>query len=202
MVVGGIGGPAALASGLGCLGRAARAGFLRSVAGPAAARWSDPAFSWAVDVAYRRLIRSRRFLAEVGLAWSPRIDAALCHEEALAPRLAWTYLWLYRDGEPSQVEMEEGALRATGRPAPPAWRWSLEEREPDGASELRGTVLGLLLEERIKTRFGHDWYRTPSARRFLREIWEAEPQETVESMASALGLGTIEPTPVLDCCRP
>ena len=68
VVVGGIGGPAALASGLGCLGRAARAGFLRSVAGPAAARWSDPAFSWAVDVAYRRLVRNRRFLAEDRLA--------------------------------------------------------------------------------------------------------------------------------------
>ena len=31
---------------------------------------------------------------------------------------------------------------------------------------------------------------------------QAEPDETAESMAAALGLGTIEPTPVLDGCRP
>jgi hypothetical protein len=98
--------------------------------------------------------------------------------------------------------IRETLERATGRPMPAGELSAAAEAGPGWADELRGTILGLLLEERLRTRHGRCWIAERRAAEFLGEVWEAEPHDTAESMAASLGVGTIEPTPLLDGCRP
>jgi len=207
--LGALAGPAALRSALGQFGRSARALFVASLRGNAGALWSDPAFDSAAEVLFRRLVLNRDFREQHGPARNVELDRALRYEEALAPRLAWTYLDLVlrRSGRSGSATVRDGEIgrafqRAGGRPATLDQRIRLHAGDPVGAALLRGTVLALLLEERLLSRLGRGWYAVPAARGLLREFWEAEAEQTAESVASALGVGTIEPTPVLDRCRP
>jgi hypothetical protein len=92
--------------------------------------------------------------------------------------------------------------RATGQSLPAEAQDWLDDPNPVCADLLRGEVLGVLLEDAVMTRFGRGWFENRAAGRFLQEIWEADPEETAESMASSLGLGTIDPAPILDMFRP
>jgi len=207
VVLGAIDGPLALARSLGALGQAIRLGFLRTHRGPVA-RFVDPAFAVACGVLFRRLVLSRTFPTEIGVRIDAAALSALRLEEAVAPRLAWAYLQVAYDSSrragsaPDRRRIEETVEHATQRPASPAELATARSCTPTGAAVLRGTVLGILTEEYLRTRFGREWYLERRAVSCLREGWEAEPENTAESMAAARGIGTIEPTPILDGCRP
>ena len=207
ILLGAVHGPAGLARGLGTLGLAARAAFLRERRREAT-HWTDPAFECSVDLIFRRLLHAPSSREWLDLGENPEAAADLRLEQALAHRLAWAYLVLALattddPADPPGEEVTEETLeRALGRPATPGEKAAVVDGDPRGAAVLRGTVFALLLEERLLTRFGRDWVRDRGARRMLHECWEAEPDENVESMAAALSLGTIEPTPILDGCRP
>ena len=170
--------------------------------------FGDPAFAVASRVLFRRLASNEAFRGAVGLEGPEDLAVDLRLEEALAPRISWTYLLLAirsessPAGSSSSVAPDEALRRATGRIADPLRSGLRDASDPSGAAELRGTVLGLLMEERLLCAVGRDWFTSRNARRILNEAWEAERQETAESVASALDLGTIEPTPILDRCRP
>jgi len=200
VVLGGLGGPGGLVRALGAFGEAARGAFVRDLYGDVELRFGDPAFAVASRVLFRRLVLNEAFRAAVGLEGRESLVIDVRLEEALAPRLSWTYLLLATRSDADSAN--EAIVRATGRTAYPL-RWGVrDESDPCGAAELRGTVLGILMEERLLCSIGRNWFESPGARRFLQETWEAEWQETAESVASALDLGTIEPTPILDRCRP
>jgi len=91
--------------------------------------------------------------------------------------------------------------RASGGPATPAHRERVRDGDPAAAASLRGAILGLLLEERLLTRFGRAWFASTRARGWLTTMWEAEPDHTAEELAAAGELGAFEPTPVLDASR-
>jgi hypothetical protein len=208
VVLGRAGGPAVLGAALGAFGEAARAAFLREVGGDSLWRWADPAFAVASRTLFRRLVLSDAFRAAEGVAGPPALEQDLRYEEAVAPRRAWTYLLLAtRSIEdpsrwPDPAAVREALERAAGRPPTPWQVEAAEDGDPRDAAELRGLVLGLLIEERLLSRHGRAWYRSVAARRELREFWEAESGQTAEGVAVALDLGTIEPTPILDRCRP
>jgi len=200
-------GPGALRAALAAFGRAARACFVNDVAGPAGLVGADPAFEAAAGVLFRRLVLSPAFRSRFGPAADEGLDADLRLEEALAPRAAWTYLELARrrrsnEASPVDGEARRALRRALGRPAAVDELRDVLATDPRGAAGLRGTVLALLLEERLMSRWGRGWFLEPRAGTFLREVWEAETGQTAESVADGLDLGTIEPTPILDGCRP
>jgi hypothetical protein len=173
------------------------------VRGAAEARWCDPAFAVAAEVLCRRLILSRPVRAQIGLRTGESLRLDLRFEEAVAVRMGWSYLVSVLDRGGSRGERLESAIRrAAGRPATALDAVWIREEDPVGAAILRGTVYALLLEERLMIRYGRDWFRSTAARDLLRECWEAEPGESAESMARALDLGTIEPTPIIEGCRP
>jgi hypothetical protein len=207
VALGAIEGPLALALSLGAFGQAIRLGFLRAHRGPVA-HFVDPAFAVACGVLFRRLVLSRTFPNEIGIRIDPAALSALRLEEAVAPRLAWAYLQVAYDrsdhagSAPDRRRIEETVERATQRPVSPAEVATARACTPAGSAVLRGTVLGILTEEHLQTRFGREWYLERRAVSCLREGWEAEPENTAESMAAAQGIGTIEPTPILDGCRP
>jgi hypothetical protein len=207
LVRGALAGPAALAAALGALGAAGRQRFLRRVR-PADWHWCDPAFSSAAEWLFRRLALGSPCLEWLGLGGGPPWLAALRLEIALAPRQAWAYLCLAAESitgavdPPPPTRVEQLLALVQDRAPTPRERAAALDADPAGASDLRGMVLALLLEERLLTRFGRRWFLDEAAWRQLRECWEAEPDETAESMAAALDLGRIEPTPVLDRFRP
>jgi hypothetical protein len=202
VVPGIIAGPVGLWDLLGVFGTAVRAGRLAEMRGTAAVRFADRAFAYAAHTLWRRLVLCPRFRAEAGL----RPDDAEIHDQAfhdaVAMRLAWAYLQTVTTGiDPDDPEFETMIQRASGGPSTPAHRLAVSHRDPAGSAELRGTVLGLLLEERLRLRFGRNWFSRAEARRWMLEMWEAEPDLTAEEMANSLDLGTIEPTPMVDACR-
>jgi hypothetical protein len=196
-------GPAALSAALGALGRGVRAAVVRERRGDGAAWLGDPAFSVAVDVLFRRLPLTPSFAADAGLPGYEAWVHDLAFEEAVRPRrdAAWARLTL---DPPTDVpaRFEERMARAAGRPPWPLALEPLWRGDPCGFDRLRGTVLGLLVEERLWTRFGTRWFADRGAARWLTEVWEAEPDATAESMAEQMSVGRMEPTPILDRCRP
>ncbi len=208
VILGSLHGPVGLRRGLDAFGRAVRATFLDRARGAAAWRWSDPAFSLAAGVLFGRLVDSPRFRESEGIAGPESLIADLRFETALAPRRNWTYLEVagfsqeLPSSEPDPRDVDALLGRANGRPGTIWERRLATEGDPRGAAALRGTVLALLIEERLLSRFGWDWFRERGAGRWLQEMWEAEPDTTAESLADALDLGTIEATPMIDRYRP
>jgi hypothetical protein len=148
-------------------------------------------------------VLSEPFRSFCGLALGADAIRDVRFEVALIPRRLWARLSLSLDAEPGRRDaVSEVARRATGRDSLPGDLAAGFDRDPRDASALRGVVLGVLLEERLLTRFGRQWFLDRAAARFLRECHLAEVGETAESMAGAWGLGTIEPTPVVDAFRP
>jgi hypothetical protein len=203
LVVSGWPGPGGLRDALGALGSCQRGAFLGGGENPAAVVLGDPAFAVAPRVLFRRLVLSDVFLqwAGVDVGRGFATDARL--EEAVATREAWSYLYLASSGgEPEPTEVDRVFRRCSGRPPDPGRRARVLERDLSGAAELRGTVLALLQEERLLSRFGRRWFLDRSAGTWLAGCWEAEAGETVENVSEQCDLGTIEPTPILDRCRP
>jgi hypothetical protein len=199
VVPGQVSGPAGLWDLLGRYGQAARAGRLARMRGTAAVRFCDAAFAVASRTLWRRIAFCPLFRQANDLPGGEEAVRELALVEAVATRVAWSYLELVTTGaDDDDGELDRTVRRAGGFPATPADRDAVRDGDPDGASELRGTVLGLLLEERLRLRFGRNWYARPEARRWLIEMWEAEPEMTAEEMARSLDLGTIEPTPMID----
>lgn len=195
-------GPGGLVRALGGFGRSARATFLSRLRGRDDLEGCDVAFGEAAEVLFRRLVLSTRFGSWSGLSPEGNWLADLRFEEAVGHRLAWTYLVLASEGVVGPTGRTAKLFeRATGRPATPDQVGRTWDLDPEGAAVLRGTVLGLLLEERLMTRFGKLWFMDRGAGRFLREFWEGERGETAESMAATLELGRIEPTPIVDLYR-
>lgn len=202
---GAIAGPLGLARALGEMGAGLRLAFCMRRAGPRA-HFADPAFAVAARTLFGGIALQPAFEAWSGIELDDELRRALRLEVSLAPRRAWAYLWIGSRGagseEPDTRMTCEMLERATQRPVPAGDIAAGAEARPDSADELRGTVLGLLVEERLLVRHGRRWIEQRAALRLLSEVWEAEPDETAESMASALDVGTIEPTPILDRCRP
>jgi hypothetical protein len=195
LIVGEWPGPGGLGRGLADYGSCLHAG--------RAAAWGDPAFEAAARVLFRRLLLSRPFLEWAGIEPESRLCAALRLEEAVAVREAWSYLYLALEAKiPAPHEADEVLLRATGRPPDPGRAARVLDRDRSGAAVLRGTVLALLVEERLLSRYGWSWFRERAAGLWLAGCLEGEAGETAESMSTASDLGTIEPTPILDRCRP
>lgn len=202
VVVATLGGPGGLASSLRAAGRAIRASFLHREEDPAVVAALDPAFGAAAGTLFTRLALSESFREWCGLSMDADSIRDLRFETSLLPRAHWARLTLSLEAEPGGDGTAEVLRRATGRDALPEDRAASFSRDPSDASSLRGIVLGALLEDRLMTRFGRLWFLDRAAARFLKECFRGEAGETAESMAGTLGLGTIEPTPIVDVFRP
>lgn len=197
------GGPAALVAALAAWGRGLRATVIRERRGDGPFWIADPALAVAAEVLFRRLALSRAFADHFGLdgydLWRPDLifeEAVRPRRDAAAARLA------FDPADVAGARFEERMRRAAGRPPWPLRFEASSRTDPAGIHRLRGTVLGLLVEERLLTRHGTRWFRDRAAGRFLADAWEAEPDGTAESMAGEMGVGRMEPTPILDRCRP
>lgn len=200
--VGACTGPVGLREALGALGRAARGAFVAATRGSSFARFGDPAFEHAADVLFGRLALCRHFRESAQIPENAAARAVLGLHESVATRIAWVYLQAVLANVDAEGRAFARAIeRATGGPVTPAHREDVRDRDPMAAAALRGTVLGLLLEERLRSRFGRGWFASSRARSWLQSVWEAEPDHTAEELAAAAELGAIEPTPVLDAHR-
>ncbi|MDH3627500.1 MAG: hypothetical protein OEV00_11035 [Acidobacteriota bacterium] len=183
------GGPTGLRDSLGSIGVARRDRFVREEVGVAEARWGDPAFRQGARTLHARLAINPDWLAEYGIRVDRSLADGLLMGELLAPRIAWAYV---------SGERDEAWKRATGEDATIADRMTMDGIESPGLSLLRGMAYGLLLEERLLSRFGWGWYRSPAGIRWLKEIWDGERGQSAERMAADAGIGTIDGTPILD----
>lgn len=200
-------GPVALLRGLAAAGRSARWHFLLAERGAETALF-DPAFETAAAVIWARQALSSEFLSELGLALPPSAVADVRLELAVAPRLAWAYLHQAlasppgESGSPEAAGLERLWRRAAGRDATPDEVLQLVDADLRAADALRGWVFALLIEERLLTRHGRRWFVEVAAMRWLRDAWFAEAYATAEDVAEGLGLGKMEPSPIVDRCRP
>ncbi|HKQ60679.1 MAG TPA: hypothetical protein VJS92_05290, partial [Candidatus Polarisedimenticolaceae bacterium] len=185
-------------------GRAARVRFLAERGGPGRARWADAAFAWAADALFRRLVLLEPFLHWAGVAPSGELAADLRFEDSVAVRRSWSYLSLTGQAgvAPEPAEVERVLQRAMALPASPGDVAAALTPESTAAARLRGTVLALLLEERLLRRHDRNWFAARGAVKLLQECWDAEWGRTAESVAETLDLGRMDSTPVLERCRP
>ena len=171
--------------------------------GPEAWTGADPAFGAAAGVLFRRLVLNPVFTARFGPRDRSRWLEDLRYQEAITPRKHWARLRIALLGaEGVMRDVTRIWSRAAGDSPPSEAEDWLFDPDPAGAELLRGEVLGGLLEDDLMTRFGRGWFEKRAAGSYLQELWEADPDETAESMASSLGLGTIEPAPIMDLFRP
>jgi hypothetical protein len=197
------GGPGGLWKCLEMFGQAARSAAVRRLRGDQAWTGADPAFSAAAGVLFRRLALNPAFTTCYGPTSRSRWLQDLQYQEAVSPRKLWARLHLALTSARGHGSTT-GELwkRAAGEEPPPEAQDWLDNPDPVAADLLRGEVLGVMLEDTVMTRFGRGWFENRAAGSFLLEIWEADPEETAESMASSLGLGTIDSAPILDRFRP
>ncbi len=194
VVTGTSGGPGGLRAALRAFGSAAHGGAMGRRRGAAAAVVVDPAFDRAATILFGRLLRSGPFRAWAGVREAASLAAAIVLVEAVETRSAWM------------------KLRAAARDLPTADAGALDRErenlrqgssyETAGAAELRGAIFAVLLEESLMTRHGRSWFLDRDAGIRLAEMWEAEPDETAESMAGALSLGKMDADVLLEGFRP
>lgn len=65
------------------------------------------------------------------------------------------------------------------------------------ASYLRAWALEVSLRDHLKTRFGAHWWASRRAGDFLKEIWETGDRYTADEMATEIGIGPIEFSPLI-----
>ena len=196
----GYGGPTALAGLLGSIGVALRQAFVEPQQPAAERLWGDRARVYGVQGLFRRLAVNPRWLAEHGLQVDGSLAEGLLTGELLAPRILWAYVASTgpADRAPTTEEIDMNWRRATGDGPTTADRLVMDSLHPPDLSRLRGLAYALLMEESILSRFGRDWYRSAGAYRWLREIWDGEDGQSVEQMADAAGIGTIDGSPIYD----
>lgn len=160
---------------------------------------ADPAFGYAWGQLFARVAARPKGLDR----FIPPIDDEcrrdVAFEAALVPRRMWARASGLPPWEPEQIRREE---RASGRPTSAAYRISSPRAPVERSAPLRGALLALHLEERLLSRFGYAFWEAPAGRAFLEETVEAERGETAESVAAALGAGTMDASPILDAYRP
>jgi hypothetical protein len=190
------GGPGGLREGLAALGLSLRD---RTRADSGAWPGSDPAFRWATSELFARIGERSRGIE----AWSPPLDEATRRDRAFEASLVPRVAWAMAAGEPAGRDAEaRRLLRATSRPASVARFLGVGAIPAEPTARLRGVLLAVLLEERLLTRHGYRFWEAEAARTLLRDLWASEAQETPRSVASALALGTMDPSPLADAYRP
>ncbi len=160
---------------------------------------ADPAFRYAWAELFARVAVRGRGLDRLVPSLDEEVRRDLAFEAALRPRRMWARSSGWPPWEPEQIRREE---RATGRPTPALCRIANSRAPVERTAPLRGTLLALQLEERLLSRFGFAFWESRGARAFLQEIGEGERGETAESVAAALGAGTMDPSPILDAYSP
>jgi hypothetical protein len=200
VVLGSAGGPGGLRAALEAFGCAARSGAVARRRGAEALVVADPAFEEAAARLLARLTLSPPFRAWAGLREDANTVAALRLEEARVPRRGWARLRTAACGA-SASEAREALERGCGSAVPPGAE-AQAKLETSGAAVVRGAILAALLEERLMTRHGRAWFLAREAGRMLHEIWEAEPDETADSVAHALSLGRMTMDVLVEAYRP
>ena len=59
----------------------------------------------------------------------------------------------------------------------------------------------MLLEERLRSRWGRAWFADRGAGRWLAEVWDAEALEGPEIVADSWGLGRMDAAPLIEGYR-
>jgi hypothetical protein len=197
VVLGTWGGPIGLADAFEAFGRAARATFLSSTRGPSSLWRVDPAYATAAGTLFRRIADSA---AGPLFASNPAADARdeLRLEALIAARRTWGTL-AADDRSPSEARAV--SLRAGGRVLAPGEAERSERDESDPWARLCGLMFGVLVEERLLSRFGRTWFSLPRAGSFLRDLWASETEGGARSMATAMGLGTMDSAPLFEAFR-
>lgn len=160
---------------------------------------ADPAFGYAWGELFARAAARAKGLERLVPAVEKDVDRDVAFEIALAPRRMWARGFGSLPWEDEQILREE---RASGRPTCAACRVPAPRPPVERSAPIRGALLGLQLEERLLARFGYAFWGARGARAFLREIGEGERWETADSMATALGAGTMDASPIVDAYRP
>ncbi len=202
IVLGTLDGPEALARAVAVGVQAARAVHVRTSGRSGSC---DPAYAAAASALGRRLASSPTFLETAGIFLDHRVRNATAWAAAVVPRKDWAYLDVavsFPRAAATEDEAWRRLERATGLLPTPDEIANRFEPPSEAGPALRGTAFALLLEERLLTRFGRRWFEQLAARRLLRELWDAEPHEAPEEMATALSLGTMDSAPLIERCRP
>lgn len=198
VVLGQWGGTRGLADAFEAFGRATRATFLNRVRGVTACALADPAFACAAGMLFRRIASTPSGLRFAAAPESADLVAELRLEETIAARLAWANL-AARGASSSMWEPLQ--RRAAARPVAPGEGEAADRDATHPATRLRGIMFAVMLEERLLSRFGRAWFTARDAGAMLRDLWAAEPDENVVSMAASLGLGTMDSSPLLEAYR-
>ena len=189
------GGRAALAA----LGSALRATWIRARHGDQALLGIDPACRSAAQTLFARLVGCERFADWAGV---PRRDSWIADvrfEQEIEVRRWWARggAWLAEAGAPAG----ESWRRATGRADPPDARLLAARWDVDPLDRLRGSSYAVLLEERLRSRWGRAWFADRGAGRWLAEVWDAEALEGPEIVADSWGLGRMDAAPLIEGYR-
>lgn len=180
-------------------GRGIRIAFLREVRGASAAALADPAYAEASGALFRQLAASIDGARSAGLPGDETLIDDLRLERTIEARSAWASL--ASEGRATSDGRRLFA-RAAGRPPAPGAAEAAAHDGRDADARLRGEALAVLLGERLMTRFGRAWFTLREAGAFLKDFWTAEPDESPRAMAAALGLGTMDSSPLLEAHRP
>ena len=183
---------------LDALGRSLHATFLEEARGTHAPALADPAFGLAAGALFRGLVATRPGLRAAGLPEDDLLLEALRLERLIETRRAWGEL-----REPfDRSGRHQMARRTGGRPFSPQEAEGADFDPGTGDAALTGRIFAALVEERLKTRFGHAWFARHDAGTYLRDLWAAEVEETPRRMAEALALGTMDSAPLIESCMP
>jgi hypothetical protein len=201
VVLGSRAGLAGLLDALATFGTAARATLVSRERGGSAFAAEHPAWSHAAAALFRRLPLDAAFREFAGVRSAPQIDDAIRLDAAVAPRVAWARASAALDADPPE-EAPRRLRRATGTEPDPSARAAAWDRDPAAAAAWIGTIWAVLLEERLRTRWGRTWFTARAAASWLRDVWLAEPDSTPDAMAREARVGTMTPDAVLEACRP
>lgn len=185
----------------GALGEATRATIVSRERGAEAFAAEHPAYRCAAAMLFLRLPLEPTFRSFVGIRERDGLDDALRRDAAIRPRLAWAEASAALAADPP-AELDARWRRASGEAPIPSARAAAWDRDPRAAAAWLGEVWALLLEERLRTRWGRAWFASPTAVSWLRDVWIAEPDADPDAMASQAGVGTMTGDAILEACRP
>lgn len=201
VVLGSRGGVGGLLEALGAFGEAARGTLVSRERGGEALAGEHPAFRHGAGALFRRLAREAAFREFAGLREEPTIDEEVGLATALPPRVAWAEASAALESDPPSETVRRWR-RATGSEPDPDVRAGAWDRDPRAAAAWLGEVWSILLEERLRTRWGRRWFTEKGAASWLRDVWLAEPDSTPDAMAHEAQVGTMTADAVLEACRP
>ncbi|HEX6849996.1 MAG TPA: hypothetical protein VF139_01215 [Candidatus Polarisedimenticolaceae bacterium] len=186
---------------LGAFGAAARATAVSRERGADALAGEHPAWARAAETLFRRLPLDAGFREFAGIREDPLLEDHVRLEAAVAPRLAWAAASVALERDPP-ARAADGFRRASGREPDPSIRAAAWDRDPLPAAAWLGAMWAVLLEERLRTRWGRRWSVARGASSWLHDVWLAEPDSTPDAMAREAQVGTMTADAVLEACRP